>query len=190
MSYIGFLGAVLAISLVACGDDRSGAPDGGSPDALSCAPAKSPFALRAGMDNESFRALASTTERGLLVAGSASGGAWLVKVGADKTVAWQKRYGDASGTGAFFTVNAMETTGDGGAIVAGTSATAGANGDSDWWVAKLNGLGVISWQQALNFTRQDEASVVRQTADGGFVVAGYVNGKAGVVKLDPNGAVA
>jgi hypothetical protein len=43
----------------------------------------------------------------------------------------------------------------------------------DYWVVKLNGSGEIQWQKCLGGSSDDRAQSIRQTADGGYVVAGY-----------------
>src|SRR3989338_1942922 len=114
-----------------------------------------------------------TREGGYIVAGSTkSFGAgkddvWVLKLGPDGTIEWQKTYGGTSSDWA----NSVQQTSDGGYIVAGGTESFGA-GDSDVWVLKLIPDGGIEWQKAYGGTSSDWASSVQQTSDGGYVVAG------------------
>src|SRR3989338_8045342 len=114
-----------------------------------------------------------TREGGYIVAGSTkSFGAgkddvWVLKLGPDGTIEWQKTYGGTSSDWA----NSVQQTSDGGYIVAGGTESFGA-GDSDVWVLKLRADGGIEWQKAYGGTSSDWAKSVQQTSDGGYVVAG------------------
>ena len=114
------------------------------------------------------------------------------------TIEWQRSLGGSSYDRAY---SIYQTT-DGGFIVAGESKSndgdvSGNHGDKDYWVVKLNSAGDIVWQRALGGNSDDIASSIRQTTDGGFIVAGRsssndgdVSGNHGlydywVVKLSP-----
>lgn len=69
----------------------------------------------------------------------------------------------------------METTADGGCIVAGM-----ANSDRVWppdsndvLVMKTDGLGMIIWSKTFDTGKDDLGFCVRQTADGGYIVSGF-----------------
>jgi len=110
---------------------------------------------------------------GLVVAGSTStGGAgsndfWVIKVDSSGNRVWQKAYGGSGADTAF----SVETTADGGYVVAGRTESFGA-GSADFWVLKLDSTGNILWQRTYGGTALDWAFAVRQTADGGYLVAG------------------
>jgi hypothetical protein len=103
---------------------------------------------------------------------------------------WSKTYG---GTGSD-KASMVQQTSDGGYIVAGNTDSFGA-GKRDMWVLKLDVSGNIQWQRTYGGSEDDEASSVQQTADGGYIVAGYTSsfgtGKkdAWVLKLDKDGSV-
>jgi uncharacterized repeat protein (TIGR02543 family) len=78
---------------------------------------------------------------------------------------WVKTYGgtgDESGD--------VRPTNDGGYIVAGSTTSFGTATDA--WVLKLDGAGAPEWQRTYGGPASDRAAGVRQTSDGGFLVAG------------------
>jgi hypothetical protein len=87
----------------------------------------------------------------------------------------------------------VEQTSDGGYIVAGWARSNNIditvnNGVSDFWVVKLDALGAITWQKSLGGSGDDIAQSVKQTADGGYIVAGETNSNNGDVS-GSNGGV-
>jgi hypothetical protein len=106
--------------------------------------------------------------------------AWVGRL--DDVAAWQKALG-GSGTDYAYSI---QQTADGGYIVAGyTNSTdgdvnpatdpdgSGNHGGYDAWMVKLDGAGNITWQNALGGSGYDQAEFIQQTADGGYIVAGY-----------------
>jgi uncharacterized delta-60 repeat protein len=117
---------------------------------------------------------------------------WILKLNANGTVQWEKTYG---GTKLDTTsADPIQQTSDGGYIVAGRTESFGAGG-YDVWVLKLDEDGDIEWQKTYGDDWYEEAHAVRQTLDGGFVVAGFTASfGAGdwdlwILKLNPNGTV-
>jgi hypothetical protein len=51
----------------------------------------------------------------------------------------------------------------------------GNHGNNDYWLVKLDAMGNIEWQKCFGGSNDDEASVVRQTFDGGFIISGFTN---------------
>jgi len=115
---------------------------------------------------------------------------WVVKLNSTGNIMWQKTLG---GSGNEFANDIQQTT-DGGFIVAGQ--TVSTDGDvtgfhtplpnsifysADYWIVKLDSLGNLMWQKALGGSGDDEAKSIRQTADGGYIVAGYTNSTDGDV---------
>ena len=101
---------------------------------------------------------------------------WVVKLNSTGVLQWQKTLGGSSVDQAF----SIQQTSDGGYIVAGdTESTngdvAGNHGGGDYWVVKLNNTGVLHWQKTLGGNTSDVAYSIRQTSDGGYIVAGYSN---------------
>jgi len=137
-----------------------------------------------------------TSDGGYVVAGETeSFGAgdedfWVLKLRGDGTVQWQKTFGGKEWDGA----SSIQQTSDGGYAVAGDTESFGA-GDGDFWVLKLRGDGTVQWQKTFGGREWDEARSIRQTPDGGYVVAGYTESfGAGeedvlVLKLDGDGNI-
>lgn len=116
------------------------------------------------------------------------------------SIEWQKALGGTHGESA----NAVHQTSDGGYIVAGHSMSndgdvTGNHGGGDYWIVKLNPAGGIQWQKTLGGSNVDDAQSIRQTTDGGYIIAGSSNSGDGdisgnhgnydywIVKLDSNG---
>ncbi len=115
-------------------------------------------------------------------------------------IEWQKCLGGSGNEAAF----SIQQTTDGKFIVAGYSDANGGDvtgnhGGDDYWIVKLDGAGNLLWQKSLGGNSLEEPNSIRQTTDGGFIVAGYsysnngdVSGNHGsddfwIVKLDTAG---
>jgi uncharacterized delta-60 repeat protein len=136
-----------------------------------------------------------TTDGGYIVAGyTDSFGAgnddfWVLKLDAAGTVEWQKTYGGGSNDWA----ESIQQTSDGGYVVAGRSWSFGA-GSSDFWVLKLDASGNVQWQKTYGGVDWDEAYSIKQTADGGYIVAGFsqyfgAGSDFWILKLDASGNI-
>jgi predicted secreted protein len=148
----------------------------------------------AGIDGAN--AIQQTTDGGYIVAGlTRSFGAglddvWVLKLDALGAVTWQKTYGGTADDVAY----SIQQTTDGGYIVAGRTSSSGAGG-MDVWVLKLDALGAVTWQKAYGGAGNDVAGSIKQTSDGGYIVAGWTTsfGAGGmdiwVLKLDALGNV-
>lgn len=127
---------------------------------------------------------------------------WVVKLSSDGEIQWQKMLGGANAEVAY----SVQQTSDGGYIVAGYTNSndgdvSGHHGNKDFWVVKLSSTGNIEWQKVLGGTKVDEARSVRQTTDGGYIIAGWSFSTDGdvtvnygyldvwVVKLSPAGEI-
>jgi len=107
---------------------------------------------------------------------------WVVRLDSTGTIEWQKCLG---GTG-YDMAGYIQQTADGGFVVAGNSKSndgdiTGNHGSSDYWVVKLDSIGIIEWQRSLGGTGIDFAHSIQQTPDGSYVVAGYSNSADGDV---------
>lgn len=87
---------------------------------------------------------------------------------------WNKTFGedDSRSVG-----HSVQQTADGGYIIAGsTNHSKGANGDWDYWLIKTNSGGIEEWNRTFDGDAgDDEAWVVKQTSDGGYIIGGYTN---------------
>jgi hypothetical protein len=63
----------------------------------------------------------------------------------------------------------------------------GNHGESDIWIVKLNPNGQIQWRKCFGGTEGEDAYAIRQTADGGFVIAGDSNSDDGDVSGNHGG---
>jgi uncharacterized delta-60 repeat protein len=122
--------------------------------------------------------------------GAGQGDIWVLKLDSLGIVVWEKTYGGSRSDGA----NSVQQTSDGGYIVAGFMSFTQGGGHSDAWVVKLNSDGTVAWQKTFGESSDERAESVRQTTDGGYIVAGYTDAPGTndvwVLKLNLDGAVA
>ena len=115
---------------------------------------------------------------------------WLVKLDNLGDVTWQKTFG---GAGEDYPVDIQQVS-DEGYIIAGWTTSFG-SGNRDYWLIKLDINGNISWERTYGGSLLDEAHFIRQTTDGGYIVAGdtvsFGKGSSDyfVLKLDPSGEI-
>jgi len=127
---------------------------------------------------------------------------WVVKLGVLGNIQWKKILGGSD----IDIAESVRQTNDGGYIVAGYTYSnnwdvSGNHGEADYWVVKLSPTGQVQWQRTYGGSDYDKAYAVRQTTDGGYIVAGYsgsldgdVTHKVGIynawiVKLDSAGVI-
>jgi hypothetical protein len=121
--------------------------------------------------------------------GAGSDDIFLIKTDAYGNIIWAKTYGGTDNDVA----SSVQQTSDGGYIVAGRTNSFGAGSD-DIFLIKTDAYGNIIWAKTYGRTYWDNASSVRQTSDGGYIVAGrtYSFG-AGydifLIKTDANGDI-
>lgn len=98
------------------------------------------------------------------------------------TVEWQNNFGGSMFDGAY----SVDATIDGGVIVAGQSNSQDGDitdpkGDWDCWLVKVDLDGNMEWQKSLGGMLWDQASSVKQTMDGGYIVSGNTTSEDGDV---------
>ena len=98
---------------------------------------------------------------------------WVVKLSATGDTQWEKLYGGSSAEIAY----SIRQTSDGGYVFAGATKSndgdvTGNNGNDDFWVVKIDSVGVIEWQKALGGIGADAARDVGHTSAGGYIVSG------------------
>ncbi|RYE17447.1 MAG: T9SS C-terminal target domain-containing protein [Sphingobacteriales bacterium] len=107
---------------------------------------------------------------------------WVVKLDASGATTWDVLLGGDQ----YEFANSIVQTADGGYIVGGHSQSS-ANGDvtptnhssnADYWVVKLNATGGIVWNVLLGGIGSEELQSIRQTADGGYILAGQSTSSA------------
>jgi len=183
--------SLLLLTALACGGSSS-------------KPAPSiPGRALAGTANASATAVAPTSDGGFVLAGTTSAGPHggtdllLVRIDATGTVLWTQTYGGAgneSGT-------SVQQTQDGGFVAAGLTDDAGlGGGPGGVYVVRADATGQLSWQRTyagVIAALHGRTVAVRQTRDGGFVVAGTGPGTelmnpepdAYLVKTDASGNI-
>ena len=168
-----------------------------------------------GTDDDRATAVQQTTDEGFIVAGhtmSSDGDVsvnygnydyWIVKLDTAGNITWQKSFGGTGNEEA----QSIQQTSDQGFIIAGYSDSdngdvTGNHGSNDYWIVKLDGSGNLQWQKSLGGTGDDLAKYIRQTSDGGYIIAGNATSQDGdvtgnhgeddvwIVKLDENGVIA
>jgi len=127
-----------------------------------------------GSDREGASSVQQTTDGGYIVVGyteSFSTGysdIYLVKTNTDGDTLWTHTYGGSQ----FESAYSVQQTADGGYIVAGHTSSFGA-GDHDFYMMKTNSQGDTLWTRTYGGTGDDKAFSVKETADEGYIAAGY-----------------
>jgi hypothetical protein len=101
----------------------------------------------------------------------------VLKLDANGNVVWGGSFGGSGDD----LPNALVQTPDGGYLVAGWTGSSDGDvtfnhGTWDYWVIKLDSIGVMKWQKTYGSSTFDLASALCLTPDGGFAVAGYTQG--------------
>ena len=143
-----------------------------------------------GANREFARSVQQTNDGGYIVSGNTDSFGpgwsvlWLVKTDASGNTMWSKTYEDSD------CGYSVERTNDGGYAVSGIAA--GADGSIDFSLVKTDASGSVQWRKICGGSGYDAAWSVKQTSDGGYIVAGRTNsfGADGVdfwlVKIAPS----
>ncbi|SFT84530.1 Por secretion system C-terminal sorting domain-containing protein [Chryseobacterium formosense] len=101
------------------------------------------------------------------------------------TIEWQKSFGGSNSEIA----KSIVQTPDGGYITAGYSKSSDGNatfnhGDNDFWIVKMDALGILQWQKSLGGSGDDQANSISLTSDGGYILAGSTTSSNGDITLN------
>jgi len=167
---------------------------------------------------ESIRTMIATSDGGYLLGGDSAAEIegdktqpsrgrsdyWIVKVDGQGTKQWDRTYGGDNAE----VLRAVQQTSDGGYLLGGASQSGisgdksqSCQGDSDFWVVRVDAQGNKQWDQRFGGSKGDELFNLALTADGGCALAGYSFSPRGgdktedslwqgdfwLVKLDANG---
>ncbi|RJS74130.1 hypothetical protein CW714_02180, partial [Methanophagales archaeon] len=147
-----------------------------------------------GSQDDMALSVQQTADGGYIFAGTtASYGAgyddaWLVKTDPNGNELWNRTFGGISDDEA----RSVQQTSDGGYMLAGITWSYGL-GSGDFWLVKTDSNGNEQWNRTFGGTDHDYAFSIRQTADGGYIVAGWTGSygagddDAWLVKTDSNG---
>jgi hypothetical protein len=111
---------------------------------------------------------------------------YLIKTNAQGDTLWTRSYGGSNREEGY----SVQETNDGGYIIAGLTNSVGA-GDYDLWLIKTDAQGDTVWTKTYGGADNDRGYSVRQTADGGYIIAGLTHsfgpGNAWLLRTDASG---
>ena len=147
-----------------------------------------------GSSPDFFYSVQQTTDGGYILAGESQsfGGSnyevWLTKTDDSGNESWSKTFGGLAVDNA----KSVQQTTDGGYILAGTTEEFGP-GYYDVWLIKTDDSGNETWSKTLGGSESDIIESVKQTTDGGYVLAGNTRSFGGqysngwLIKTDASG---
>ena len=126
-----------------------------------------------GINDDDGEGVQQTTDGGYIVVGwtESGGGAcqvYLLKTDANGDTIWTRTYGGENGSAGY----SVQLTADGGYIVTGSTHYYSAD-SIDVYLVKTNAVGDTIWTRAFGGISDDKGWSVRQTFDGGYIIAGY-----------------
>lgn len=142
-----------------------------------------------GSNDDYLASICQTTDAGYILGGSSDSGSsgeklennngdrdfWVIKIDPNGNIVWQNTIG---GSAADY-LESIDQTGDGGYILGGWSRSniggdklENNNGNSDYWIIKLNTIGNIVWQNTIGGGGDDALSFIQETADGEYILCG------------------
>ena len=113
-----------------------------------------------------------TTDGGYIITGFIGTGhfdVWLIKTNNYGFKEWEKIFGGVAADGGY----CVKQTADEGYIIVGTTSSFGSGG-GDVWMIKTDKKGDKEWDQTLGGSNVDIGFCVQLTADGGYIISGYI----------------
>jgi hypothetical protein len=146
-----------------------------------------------GSEDDWGNSVQQTSDGGYIITGSTGGTKiWLIKTDADGNKLWDKTFSGSEDDWG----NSVQQTSDGGYIIAG-STTSQITGGSKVWLIKTDADGNKLWDKTFGESILKETYSVRQTSDGGYIIAGSTtsqpqrysdtNTKVLLIKTDADG---
>jgi hypothetical protein len=101
---------------------------------------------------------------------------WMVKTDSTGNIQWQNTIGGSE----IDWLESIQQTSDGGYILAGSSSsdisgdkTENKIGGSDYWIIKIDSVGMIQWQNTIGGSNDDFLLSIQQISGGGYILGGY-----------------
>jgi hypothetical protein len=116
----------------------------------------------------------------------------LIKTDNNGDMLWEKYYGNTDNAEENTVGRSLDLTADGGYILAGYTENR-STGLADAWLIKTDSEGNELWTQTYGGEGDDRIYSVRQTDDGGYILAGYTDSEGAgekdmwIIKTDENG---
>ncbi|MFA5300733.1 MAG: T9SS type A sorting domain-containing protein [Lutibacter sp.] len=149
-----------------------------------------------GPNSDAGNAVQQTTDGGFIIAGSTSSfgvtveNVYLIKTDVNGDAMWTRTFG-GSGFDYDEAYSVQQTT-DGGYIIVGKTTSFGA-GYYDVYLIKTDDNGDLIWSKTFGGMNDDYGMSVKQTTDGGYIIAGYTksfgagNYDVYLIKVNANG---
>jgi hypothetical protein len=129
-----------------------------------------------GTDPDNASSVQQTVDGGYIITGytmsfgAGSEDVYLIRTNAAGDTVWTRTYGGTS----IDAGNSVQQASDGGYVIAGHTESFGAGGQ-DAWLIRTDADGDTLWTRTFGDTADEDGRSVQQTADGGFLVAGWIN---------------
>lgn len=129
--------------------------------------------IQQGPDGGYIAAGSTNSQDGDVMGSHGNYDAWVIRLNSFGDLLWQVALGGTDSDGA----SSIAMTDDGGYIIAGSTysnddGVPGNQGSADYWVVKLDSIGVIEWQRTLGGSGHDSATDIKPTVDGGYILTG------------------